>query len=108
MHNKGRVHGHGPWQGETSPKLEKPPSSQYGGPALLGLEMRPTVTSPLECSGRWSPYHRNGNSCGSFAWRSLVDCFIHGNGNCGAVVTARRHARHSAEGAELMCALSRR
>ena len=108
MHDKGRVHGRGPWQGAVPPKLEKPPSSQDGGPVLQGLGMRPTVTSPLECSSRWSPYHRNGNPCSSFAWCSPVDCFIHESGNCGAVVTARRRARDSAEGAEPMCALSRR
>ena len=51
MHNKGGVHGRGPWQGAASPKLEKPPSSQDGGPALQELGMRPTVTSPLERSG---------------------------------------------------------
>ena len=66
------------------------------------------MTSPLERIGRWSPYHRNGNSCSSFAWCSLVDCFIHKSGNYGAVVTARRRARDSAEGAEPMCALLRR
>ena len=63
---------------------------------LARLGMRPTVTSPLERSGRWSPYHRNGNSCSSFAWCSSVDCFIHENGNCDAVVTTRKHARDSA------------
>ena len=87
---------------------KRPPSSQDGGLALLGLVVRPTVTSPLELSGRWSPCHRNGNSCSSFAWCSLVDCFIHENGNCGAVITTRRHAHDSAVGVEPMCALSRR
>ena len=52
MYNKGGVHGHGPWQGAASPKLEKPPSSQDDGLALPGLVVRPTMTSPLECSGR--------------------------------------------------------
>ena len=66
------------------------------------------MMSPLECSGRWSPYHRNGNSCSSFPWCSLAGCFIHESGNGGAVVTVRRRARDSAEGAEPMCALSRR
>ena len=96
MHDKGGVHGRGPWQGAASPKLEKPPSSQDSGPALLGLGVHPTVTSPLEWSGRRSPYHQNDNPCSSFAWRSLVDCFIHENGNCGATVTARRRGRHRA------------
>ena len=41
----------------------------------------------------------------SFDWCSFVDCFIHENGNCGAVVMARRRAHDSAEGAEPMCAL---
>ena len=108
MHDKGGVHGCGPWQGAASPKLEKPPSSQDGGPTLLGLGRCPTVTSPLERSGRWSPYHRNGNSCSSFAWCSVIDCFIHESGNCGAVITVLWRARDSAGGAEPMCALSRR
>ena len=100
MHDKVRVHGHGPWQGAASPKLEKPPTSQDGGLALLGLVVRPTVTSPLERSGRLSPYHQSGNPCSSFAWRRFVDCFIHGNGNDNAVVTPR--------GAQSPCALCRR
>ena len=108
MHDKGRVRGLGPWQGAASPKLEKPPSNQDGGLALLGLGVRPTVTSPLERSGRRSLYHRNGNPCSSFAWRCFVDCFIHKNGNDSAGVTARRRARDSTDGAEPMCALSRR
>ena len=91
-----------------SPKLEKPLSSQDGGLALLGLGVRPTVTSPLERSGRWSPYHRNGNACSSFAWSCFVDCFIHKNGNDSSGVTARWRARDSTEDAEPMWALSRR
>ena len=102
MHDKVRVHGRGPWQEAVSPKLEKPPSSQDGGLALLGLVVRPTVTSPLERSDRWSPYHQNGNPYSSFAWCGFVDCFIHENGNCDAAVTARRRAHDSAEGAEPM------
>ena len=43
VHDKGRVHGCGPWQGAASPKLEKPPSSQDGGLALQGLGMRVTT-----------------------------------------------------------------
>ena len=66
VHDKGKVHGRGPWQGAASPKLEKPPSSQDGGLALLGLVVRPTVTSPLEASDRRSPYHQSGNSWSSF------------------------------------------
>ena len=38
-HDKGRVHGRGPWQGAASPKLEKPPASQDGGLALLRWEV---------------------------------------------------------------------
>ena len=37
----------------------------------------------------------------------FVDSFYHQNGNCGAVVIARRRARHSAAVAEAMCALQR-
>ena len=51
MHDKGGVHGRGPWQAAASPKLEKPPSSQDGEPALQRLGVSPTVTSPLERSG---------------------------------------------------------
>ena len=35
MHDKGGVPGRGPWQGATSPKLEKPLVNQDGGLALL-------------------------------------------------------------------------
>ena len=35
VHHKGKVHGRGPRQGAASPKLEKPPSKQDGGLALL-------------------------------------------------------------------------
>ena len=91
-----------------SPKLEKPASSQDGGPALRGLVVRPTVMSPLERSGRRSPYHQSGNPCRSFAWCGFVDCFILENGNCDAAVSARWCARDSTEDAEPMCALSRR
>ena len=35
VHDKGGVHGRGPWQGAVSPKLEKPPSNQDGGLAPL-------------------------------------------------------------------------
>ena len=66
------------------------------------------MTSPLERSCRRSPYHQSGNPGGSFAWCSFVDCFIHENGNCSVAVTVRRRARHSAAGAEPMCALPRR
>ena len=108
MYDKGKVPGHGPWQGAASPKLEKPPSSQDGGPALQELWGDPHGDVALVSSSRRSLYHQSGKSWSSFAWCSLVDCFIHGNGNCDAGVTARWRARDSAEGAEPMCALPRR
>ena len=55
VHDKGKGHGRGSWQETASPKLEKPPSSQDGGPALQQLGVSPMVTSPLERSGRRSP-----------------------------------------------------
>ena len=108
VHDKGLVHGRGPRQGAASPKLEKQPTSQDGGLELQELVVSPTVTFSLERSGRRSPYHQSGNSCRPFAWCSVAGCFIHENGNCGAVITTRRHAHDSAVGVEPMCALSRR
>ena len=55
VHDKGRGHGHGPWQQTASPKLEKPPSGQDGGLALQRLVVSPTVMSSLARSGRRSP-----------------------------------------------------
>ena len=94
-----------PW---AAPRTSAAPTTaqpgRWAGVAEVGRQ--PTVTSPLERSGRLSPYHQSGNPCSSFAWRRFVECFIHGSGNCDAGVTARKRAWDSAEGAEPMCALS--
>ena len=94
--------------GDGVTKAVKPPSNQNGALALRGFVVCPTVTSSLERSGRWSPYHQSGNPCCSFAWRCFIDCFIHENGNDNAVVITLWRVCDSAEDAEPMCALSRR
>ena len=94
--------------GAASPKLEKPPSSQDGGPALQELWGDPHGDVVLVSSGGRFPYHQSGKSWTSFAWRCFVDRFIHKNGNDNAVVIALWRVRDSAGDTEPMCALSRR
>ena len=78
--------------GAASPKMEKPPSSQDGGPVLQELGMRPTVTSP---------------SLAAADGLLITKVAILAAPLLGAVIALWR-VRVSAEGAEPMCALSRR
>ena len=108
MHDKGAVHGRGPWQGAASPKLEKATAQpgRWAGAATARSEPHGDVA--LVSSVRWSPYHESGNPCSSFAWCCFVDCFIHENGNDNAVIIALWRVCDPAEDAEPMCTLSRR
>ena len=92
--------------GAASPKLEKPPSSQDGGPALQELWSDPHGDVALVSSIRRSPYHRNGKSWTSFAWRCFVDCFIHKNGN-DTLSSSRFGASETLQGAQSPCVLCR-
>ena len=97
------VHGRG---GVTKAGKATVQPGRWAGAA--GAQDVPHSDVALISSIRRSPYHRNGKSCTSFAWRCFVDCFTHENGNCGAAVNMRSRARDSAEDAAPMCALSRR
>ena len=105
VHNKGEVHGHGPWQERRhqSWKSHRPTRTVGRRCRSFGVGRGDVA---LVSSIRRSPYHQSGKSWTSFAWRCFVDCFIHGNGNDNACVIPLWRVWDSAEGAEPMCALS--
>ena len=108
VHHKGRAHGRGPRQRSGVTKAEKGrrPTRTVGRRCRNFGVARSDVA--LVSSVRRSPYHQSGKSWTSFAWRCFVDCFIHGNGNDSACVIPLWRVWDSAEGAEPMCAMSRR
>ena len=106
MHGKEAVHGLGPWQ-KSLPFVAAKPPSKDDKPAPQSSAACPTVTLAWSVAANGPLITKMAILGVRFACPSFVDCFIHENGNCGVVVIARRRARHSAAGAEPMCALQR-
>ena len=91
--------------GAASPKLEKPPSNQDGGPALQDFGVARSDVA-LVSSMRRSLYHQSGKSWTSSTWRCFIDCSIHKNGN-GTLSSSRFGASETLQGAQSPCALCR-
>ena len=85
-------------RGAASLKLKKATAQPDGGWRLPGLEATRGDVASWSVAADGSLITKEVILVVRFAWCRFVDCFIHGSGNCGVVVIARKRARHPAHG----------